>query len=107
MRLDFCNIDHFFSLEMQLPPRIEPLVALIESRLKLNFSQDQLHVSHCLGLSLVAAAASAHRGCVQVEGVRRQVTNAVQIFTPLPFLVSLPHHPTSILSPLFLLFFYL
>ena len=83
MRLNFCNIDHFFSLEMQLPPRIEPLVALIENRLRLICSQDQLHVSHCLGLSLVAAAASAHRGCVQVEGVRRQVTNAN--FTPPPF----------------------
>ena len=67
-----------------MSPIIEPLVALIENRLRLICSQDQLHVSHCLGLSLVAAAASAHRGCVQVEGVRRQVTNAVQIFTPLP-----------------------
>ena len=84
MRLDFCNIDHFVSLEMQLPPRIGPLVALIENRLRLICSQDQLHVSHCLGLSLVAAVAGAHRGCVQVEGVRRQVTNAN--FTPLPFL---------------------
>ena len=39
---------------------------------------------HYLGVSLVASAAGAHRGSVQVEGVRRQVTNAVQIFTPLP-----------------------
>ena len=68
---------------MQLSPIIEPLVALIENRLRLICSQDQLMVSHCLCMSLVAAAASAHRGCVQVEGVRRQVTNAN--FTPPPF----------------------
>ena len=37
---------------------------------------------HYLGMSLVASAAGALRGSVQVEGVRRQVTNAN--FTPPP-----------------------